>query len=106
MTTTYYRDKIVELCAKMFSIRPLIHSSNRHAVDKYLRTVWKRIATLTSSFVGTYQSDALQGRFKIYSEAEEKRLRRGLETVRYDIDAMDTLSLVTGSGRIEKVGCY
>ena len=108
MTATSYIDKIIELCAKMFSIRPLIHSSNRNAIDKYLQTVWKRANTLTSSFVSTYQTEALQDRFKSYVDAEEQRLREGLETVRYDIDAMDTLSLVTGPGRIEKVRfpCY
>ena len=103
MTATYYGVKILELCAKMFSIRPLIHSSNRKAVDKYLETVWMRICTLTSSFVKTRQADTLQARFQIYVDAEEQRLREGLETVRYDIDAIDTLSLITGPGRIEKV---
>ena len=103
MTATYYRDKIVEICAKMFSIRPLIHSSNRNAVDKYLQTVWKRVCTLTSSLVSTSQADTLQARFQSYVDAEEQRLREGLETVRYDIDAIDTLSLITGPGRIEKV---
>ena len=46
---------------------------------------------------------SLQERFKSYVEAEEEWLHEGLETVRYDINAMDTLLLVTGPGRIEKV---
>ncbi|KAM5543336.1 hypothetical protein V8D89_003210 [Ganoderma adspersum] len=93
MTTTKYRDMIVNICAKMFAIRPYIHPANRHAVDKYLQTVWQKITTLTLSFVNANQPDSLQERFKSYVEAEEKRLREGLETVRYDIDAMDTLLL-------------
>ena len=103
MTMTKYRDMIVNICAKMFAIRPHIHPANRHAVDKYLQTVWQKITTLTLFFVNTNQPDSLQERFKSYVEAEEKRLREGLETVRYDIDAMDTLLLVAGPGRIEKV---
>ena len=103
MTTTKYRDMIANICAKMFAIRPYIHPANRHAVDKYLQTVWHKITTLTLSFVNANQPDSLQERFRSYVEAEEKRLREGLETVRYDIDAMDTLLLVTGPGRIEKV---
>ena len=103
MTATKYRDMAVEIFAKMFAIRPQIHPANRNAVDKYLQTVWQKLTTLTSSFICTYQSDALQDRFKSYVEEEEQRLREGLETVKYDIDAMDTLSLITGGGRIERV---
>ena len=102
MTATKYRDMAVEIFAKMFAIRPQIHPANRNAVDKYLQTVWQKLTTLTSSFICTYQSDALQDRFKSYVEEEEQRLREGLETVKYDIDAMDTLLLITGPGRIEK----
>ncbi|KAI0766852.1 hypothetical protein BD413DRAFT_141493 [Trametes elegans] len=102
MTATSYRDKIIELLAKMFSLRELIHPANTHAVEKYLESVYQRICTLTSSFVCTYQSEPLQARFQGYVDAEEQRLRDGLETVRYDIDAMDTLTLITGPGRIEK----
>ena len=103
MTATKYRDMIVDVCEKMFAIRSHIHPANRNAVDKYLQTVWQKIATLTMSFVGANQPDSLYEMFKSYVEAEEQRLRQHLETVKYDIDAMDTLLLVTGPGRIEKV---
>ncbi|KAI0360925.1 hypothetical protein OH77DRAFT_1517315 [Trametes cingulata] len=102
ITATYYRDKITEITAKMFSLEPLIHAANAQASAAYLETVWKRISTLTSSILGNYQPDALKERFQDYVDAEEQRLREGLETVRYDIDAMDTLTLITGPGRIEK----
>ncbi|KAI1785192.1 hypothetical protein LXA43DRAFT_1100597 [Ganoderma leucocontextum] len=79
MTATKYQGMITSICAKMFAIRSQVLPANRHAVDKYLQTVWKNISILGNS-----------------------RLREGLETVKYDIDAMDTLLLVTGPGRIEK----
>ena len=103
MAATRYRDEIVEICSKMFAIRPQIHSANRVAVDKYLQTVWKRICTLTSSLATTYQSDTLDERFRSYVDAEEQRLREGLETARYKIDETETLALITGPGRIEEV---
>ena len=105
MTATKYRDMIVDIYTKMFAIRPQIHSANRKVVDGYLRTVWAHICTLTSSFVGSRHTilNQLQRRFSSYVEAEEERLRQGLEEVRYDIDAMNTLLLITGPGRIEKV---
>lgn len=103
MTATYYRDQIAELTAKMFSILPQILPANRSHVDAYLHRLWSRITELTSSLVGNKQTEALEARFQGYVDFEEERLRERLETVRYAIDGMDTLSLVTGAGRIEKV---
>ena len=103
MTMTKYRDMIDNICAKMFAIRPQVHPKNRHAVDWYLQTVWKKITTLTASFDPTYQDESLEKRFKSFVEAEEERLREGLELVKYHIDATDTLWLVTGPGCIENV---
>ena len=103
MTATKYRDMVANILAKMFAIRADIHPTNRNAVDKYLRRVWMPISTLTSSLVRTSQPESLQARFKSYVDAEEKRLSKNLETVKYDIDGRDTLLLVTGPGRIEKV---
>ena len=102
LSATRYRDEVVEICSKMFAIRPYIHPANRSSVDKYLQTVWKRICTLTSSFATTYQSNALDERFRGYVDAEEQRLREGLETARYKIDETETLALITGPGRIEQ----
>lgn len=48
-------------------------------------------------------NDALQEKFRSFVEDEEARLERNLDAVDYDIDAADTLVLVTGEGRIEKV---
>ena len=85
MTTAYYCHKISDIFAKMFAMRPSIHSSNRNAVDKYLHTVWPGICTLYASFAWTIKSDVLQARFQSYIDAEERRLREGLEIARYDI---------------------
>ena len=87
----------------MFAVRSQIHPANRAAIDKYLRTTWKRVCTLTSSFATTYQSEALYGRFQGYVEAEEQRLQEGLEMMRYKLDEVETLALITGPGRIEHV---
>ena len=104
MTTTSYARKIDVLFSKMFAIRPRIRTANRKAVDEYLDTVWRGVCDLTASFSRIYESDDLQERFQSYVETEEQRLIEKLETIRYDVDAIDTLSLIIGSGRIEKVG--
>ncbi|KAH9913469.1 uncharacterized protein BXZ73DRAFT_106942 [Epithele typhae] len=102
IASTRYRDEVVEMGSKMFAIRSQIHPANRSAVDKYLRLVWKRVCTLTSSLATTYQSEALDERFKSYVDGEEQRLREGLETAKYKIDEVETLALITGPGRIEQ----
>ena len=103
MTATGYRDEITTICAQMFAIRPYLHSSNLTAVNMYLQTLWGKLPLLTSSLTSVDQGDYLEERFRSYVETEEHRLREGLETVKYAIDGMDTLSLITGQGRIEKV---
>ncbi|KAI8975856.1 hypothetical protein BD414DRAFT_423775 [Trametes punicea] len=101
-TTTHYRQQIVCLLAKMVSLGPRMHEANARTVQVYLRKIFKEIHTLTASFRGAFPYEALRLRFQSYVDDEENRLREGLETVHYDIDAMDTLKLVTGPGRIER----
>jgi hypothetical protein len=88
----------------MFAILPAIHAANRSSVNEYLGTVYKDVTSLESSVNECFINDGLQSRFKSYVEAEEARLKGNLEAVDYDIDAMDTLALVTGPGRIERAG--
>ncbi len=93
----------MEICAKMFAMREKILPANRDAVDRYLQMVWKKVCTLAASFVKVRAPSSLRQRFESYVNGEEERLRRGLEKVKYKIDAINTLSLITGPGRIEKV---
>ena len=44
-------------------------------------------------------------KFKQYVLSEEGKMKERLETVLYSIDATNTLYMVTGSGRLEKV-CF
>lgn len=93
----------MKISAEMFLIKELVDPVNRKAIHSYLLMVSRTIATLDSSLAPTSQSDSLAKRFQSYVDAEEKRLKDGLEAVNYQIDAMETLSLIVGSGRIEKV---
>ncbi|TBU26461.1 hypothetical protein BD311DRAFT_779599 [Dichomitus squalens] len=102
ISATMYRDKINNLFAKMFSLKAHIHPAVRNVVDTYLHSVWTRVSELTSSIEPYYPLEGLREKFQSYIDDEEQRLRERLEAVRYDIDAMDTLTLVTGPGRIEK----
>jgi hypothetical protein len=44
------------------------------------------------------------GKTRGYIEAEEKRMKDVLESIHYNIDTPSTVFLITGPGRIEKVG--
>ena len=103
MAMSRYAAQIDELLEKMFAVKALVLPANRRSVERYLSTSWSLIKELTAGFRRAEWTDTLHAKFSSYVADEEDRMRRRLETIRYDIDAADTLVLVTGPGRIEKV---
>lgn len=101
MTTTYYRDKIEQLLEKM--VRSKVHPANRVIVDEYLDETWHPVTELVESFAAEQPTETFWARFQPYIKSEEERLEKKLESLHYHIDASDTLTLVLGPGRIEKV---
>jgi hypothetical protein len=100
-----YANKIEELLAKMEGVRAEVLPPNRAAVDDYFGSVWEVVHTLTAA-VTPLQPDSGPSsgdKFKLFLEAEEARLSANLKAVAYTIDGTDTLTLITGTGRIEKV---
>ena len=89
----------------MEGVRAEVLPPNRQSVDDYFTFAWFTIHTLTAAVTplqpepGTSTWD----KFKTYLEAEEARLSTNLKAVDYVIDGTDTLTLITGAGRIEKV---
>ncbi|KAJ7248435.1 hypothetical protein C8J57DRAFT_1358239 [Mycena rebaudengoi] len=101
-----YKTKIRELIAKMFAIMTNVLPANRATANEYLDLVYRGVTSLESSIAPCFITDSLQEKFRSYVEAEEARLRDNLKDVRYDIDARDTLALVIGPGRIERVSIF
>lgn len=102
-----YQFKIRDLISKIFAILPNILPANRSSVHNYINKIYEITTTIVASVnVCNDTNEALQARFSSYVEAEEARIRGNLEAVEYDIDADDTLSLVVGPGRIERVSDY
>ncbi|KAJ7291055.1 hypothetical protein C8J57DRAFT_208463 [Mycena rebaudengoi] len=97
-----YAVKIRELIAKMFALRTLVLPANRTSVNSYLEAIYNGVTSLESAVNPCFVNEGLQEKFNSYVEAEEARLRGNLEAVDYDLDAANTLSLVTGDGRIER----
>ncbi|KAJ6458650.1 hypothetical protein C8R47DRAFT_995099, partial [Mycena vitilis] len=94
--------KIRELLAKMFALRLNVLPANRASVNKYLDSIYRGVTSLHSGLNPCFINQTLQEKFNSYVEAEETRLRGNLEAISYDIDALNTLSLITGQGRIER----
>ncbi|KAF7341977.1 hypothetical protein MVEN_01784700 [Mycena venus] len=97
-----YANKISELLGKMFAILPKILPANKSSVNMYLDMIYRGVWSVVASLNPCNVNEALHAKFSSYIEAEETRIRGNLEAVQYDIDAPDTLELVTGEGRIER----
>ena len=102
-----YARKIEELFAKMEGVRSVVLPPNREVIDGYFGYVWRTVHTLTASVLSQSSSQSSGSddlkRFKSYLEAEEARLGNNLRAVDYIIDGIDTIPLIAGVGRIEKV---
>ena len=95
--------KIKKLFNKMFGMLPKILPDNRIFIDQYLAGTWQILYEVIAAVEYRTVPDGLRARFASYVKAEEKRLQANLNDIRYDIDELDALNLVTGPGRIERV---
>lgn len=102
-TSAKYGEQILELFSHLFSIRSSLLPENRSWADYYLKTIWPVAFELIKSFRPANIAEHVQAKFTAYTEYEENRIRNNLEDIRFDIDALDTVYVVAGPGRIEKV---
>jgi hypothetical protein len=86
----------------MEGIRLHVLPPNREVVDEYFHYVWEPVHTLISAALSLQYGQNKMEKFEPYLEEEEARLGANLKAVDYIIDASDTLTLITGVGRIEK----
>ena len=98
-----YAQKIETLFAKMEGICTSVLPPNRAAFDDYFDLVWMSVRTLTDAASSLSAGLDNPEKFKSYLDAEDHRLGKNLQAVDYVIDGNDTLTLITGGGRIEKV---
>ena len=88
----------------MEGVRAEVLPPNRVSFDNYFASVWKYVHTLTAAVTPLRPDSGNLEKFKSHLKAEEARLSTNLKAVEYVIDGTDTLTLLTGVGRIEKVG--
>ena len=87
----------------MDGIRTEVHPLNRQAIVRYFTNVWIPVHELVAAVLSLGPVEDDLEKFKSHVEAEEARLANNLRAVDYIIDGTDTLTLITGVGRIEKV---
>ena len=72
--------------------------------EDYIEGTWPYVTALTSA-IERYDSPApwLEEKFADYVMSQETLLKERLEKIQYDIDAMETVSIVLRGTRIEEV---
>ena len=100
---TEYRYKIYALLERIKELCATVRHPTKEQAEHYLNTVTTLVGDMTTGFQGDSEHNFLLPRFRACVDREEERLRKGLETVKYDIDALDTLALINGRRGIERV---
>ena len=98
IAATRYRDLIRGLFARMFAIRAKILPENRSWVDTYLEKIWLPVIKTCESLRPVKQLPShVRTKFRSYVQLEERRIAQNLESVDYNLDAMDTVKMVVGT---------
>ena len=104
MTCTMYCVKIEEIFDMMSQLAHQVLPENRRTVNQYIQDAWQYVGPFARSIEkdeeGTGQ---LRSKFEPYVAAEEARLRRNFEAVKYQIEDSETVRLVSEDGRLETV---
>jgi len=103
MTCTAYCEKIEEIFDAMIRLAYEVLPENRKEVASYISIVWIYVTVFAQSIEREDGTENLKSKFQSYVDAEEARLRRNFEDIKYDIDSYETVQLVAGEGRAEMV---
>jgi len=103
MTCTTYCEKIEEIFDAMIRLASDALPENRREVNKYIARVWTNTVVFVQSVKREKGTEELRSKFEPYVTAEEARLQRNFEDIKYDIDTYDTVQLIAGEGRAEMV---
>ena len=103
MTCTNYCEKIEEIFDAMIRLSDEVLPENRKEVNEYISYVWEEVTIFARSIKWEKGTEDLRTKFQSYVAAEESRLQKNLEDIKYDIDSSDSVRLISGHGRIETV---
>jgi len=103
MTCTSYCEKIEKVFDTMIRLAPEVLPENSRGVNNYIAAAWSEVMMLVQSIEREQGTEELRSRFESHVAAEEEKLRRNFEGVKYRIDTPDTFRVVAGKGRVERV---
>lgn len=106
-----YKNKIYAVVQEMFRVLEHVLPSNRRTVDEYffhpsfwrIELLLRSTRSINSKVLGDPDLAKITD---IYTKAEEERLDNSLCDVAYELDTTATVQLITGEGRIERVGFF
>lgn len=105
----YYYNRIHGSLREMIKLSTKVLPSNWRFISLFSETYlgMSRIRPILAGALGVnsyipWNNDLFQ-KFKPYVDEQETNLKRTLETVKYVVDSPSTVSLLLGSGRLEKV---
>ena len=85
----------------MISLLDEVLPENQKEVNEYIGEVWEEVTIFVRSFKWEQGTDDLRAKFQSLVNAEEARLQKNLDDIKYDIDSYDAVRLISGHGRIE-----
>ena len=100
---TAYRRKILSTLDSMSTLLETVRPPNKVKIRGYLDLTRSLVANIVQAFQGDTERLFLLPRFRAYMNQNEARLQKGLDTMKYQIDALDTLALLNGRRGLERV---
>ena len=106
MTCTSYCKKIEEIFDAMVHLSEEALPENRSVVNEYISYAWTEVGIFTRSIQWEEGTETLREKFQSHVDAEEERLRKNFEGIKYDVDDYDSVLLVSRPGLIEAVRSF
>lgn len=108
LSLTYYYRRIQAVLRKISDLSEKVLPSNRATIDKFLGSPGFLVIELVLAVAYEAEEhiewdDEVFDKFKSYVIEQEDHMKESLQTIKYNIDAPSTVTLLFGSGRIEKV---
>ena len=99
-----YCEKIEEIFDAMRQLSHQVLPENRRIVNQYIEVAWQYVGPFARSIEKDEEgTPELRSQFEPYVAAEEARLRRNFEAVKYQIEDSETVRLVSEDARLETV---
>ena len=103
MTCTNYCEKIEEIFDAVVRLSDEVLPENRREVNRYFGDVWEEVTIFARSIKWEKGTESLRAKFQSHVTAEEARLQKNLEDIKYDIDGRDSVRLISEHVRVETV---